>query len=50
LASVGRPLPGVEVRVVDPVTGEDLATSTVGELWVKTAASVAAPPRPQDRA
>jgi long-chain acyl-CoA synthetase len=44
LASVGRPLPGVEVRVVDPVTGEDLATSTVGELWVKTAASVAAPP------
>jgi long-chain acyl-CoA synthetase len=40
LASVGRPLPGVEVRVVDPVTKEVVATGTVGELWVRTEASV----------
>lgn len=32
--SVGRPLPGVEVRVVDPVTGADVAAGAVGELWV----------------
>ncbi|KZS62744.1 class I adenylate-forming enzyme family protein [Mycobacterium pseudokansasii] len=38
--SVGRPLPGVEVRVVDPATGADVAPATVGELWVKTAQSV----------
>lgn len=40
LASVGRPLPGVEVRVVDPVTGEPVPTGTVGELWVRTEGSV----------
>lgn len=40
MASVGRPLPGVEVRVVDPVTLEPLPTGSVGELWVRTAASV----------
>jgi acyl-CoA synthetase (AMP-forming)/AMP-acid ligase II len=34
--SVGRPLPGVEVRVVDPATGADVAPGTVGELWVNT--------------
>jgi acyl-CoA synthetase (AMP-forming)/AMP-acid ligase II len=38
--SVGRPLPGVQIRVVDPGTGEDVVTGTVGELWVKTEASV----------
>jgi long-chain acyl-CoA synthetase len=38
--SVGRPLPGVEVRVVDPATGEDVAPGTVGELWVHTAQNV----------
>lgn len=35
LASVGRPLPGVEIRVVDPDTLEDRPTGSVGELWVK---------------
>ncbi|HWS93593.1 MAG TPA: AMP-binding protein, partial [Mycobacterium sp.] len=29
--SVGRPLPGVEVRVVDPTTGNDVEPGTVGE-------------------
>jgi len=38
--SVGRPLPGVEVRVVDPATGNDVATGTVGELWVNTTQNV----------
>jgi acyl-CoA synthetase (AMP-forming)/AMP-acid ligase II len=38
--SVGRPLPGVEVRVVDPATGNDVAPGTVGELWVNTAQNV----------
>jgi acyl-CoA synthetase (AMP-forming)/AMP-acid ligase II len=38
--SVGRPLPGVEVRVVDPATGDDVAIGTVGELWVNTTQNV----------
>ena len=38
--SVGRPLPGVEVRVVDPDTGNDVDTGTVGELWVNTTQNV----------
>ena len=38
--SVGRPLPGVEVRVVDPATGDDVATGTAGELWVNTTQNV----------
>jgi long-chain acyl-CoA synthetase len=38
--SVGRPLPGVEVRVVDPASGEDVAPGTVGELWVNTTQNV----------
>jgi fatty-acyl-CoA synthase len=33
--SVGRPLPHVNVKVVDPVTEETLPLDTVGELWVK---------------
>jgi len=37
VGSVGRPLPGVEVRVVDPDTGTDVEPGTVGELWVSTA-------------
>ncbi|MBW0015251.1 class I adenylate-forming enzyme family protein [Mycobacterium sp.] len=40
--SVGRPLPGVEVRVVDPATGNDVEPGTVGELWVKTRQNVTA--------
>ncbi len=38
--SVGRPLPGVEVRVVDPATGSDVEPGTVGELWVNTTQNV----------
>jgi acyl-CoA synthetase (AMP-forming)/AMP-acid ligase II len=37
LASGGRPLAGVEVRVVDPVTLEDLAPGVKGEIWLRSA-------------
>ena len=40
VGSVGRPLPGVEVRVVDPETGIDVEPGTVGELWVNTSQNV----------
>ena len=33
--TVGRPLPEVEVRVVDPATGADLAAGEHGELWAR---------------
>jgi acyl-CoA synthetase (AMP-forming)/AMP-acid ligase II len=36
LASVGQPLPGVEIRIVHPTTGEDVETGVVGELWVRS--------------
>jgi acyl-CoA synthetase (AMP-forming)/AMP-acid ligase II len=36
VGSVGRPLPGVAVRVVDPATGIDVSPGAVGELWVNT--------------
>ncbi|SOX54234.1 long-chain fatty acid--CoA ligase [Mycobacterium ahvazicum] len=38
--SVGRALPGVEVRVVDPDTGNDVEAGAVGELWVNCAQNV----------
>ncbi|ORW24843.1 class I adenylate-forming enzyme family protein [Mycobacterium palustre] len=38
--SVGRPLPGVEVRVVDPATGRDVPAGAVGELWVNSPQNV----------
>jgi acyl-CoA synthetase (AMP-forming)/AMP-acid ligase II len=38
--SVGQPLPGVEVRVVDPATGNDVEPGAVGELWVNTTQNV----------
>jgi acyl-CoA synthetase (AMP-forming)/AMP-acid ligase II len=38
--SVGRPLPGVDVRVVDPATGIDVEAGKVGELWVNTTQNV----------
>jgi acyl-CoA synthetase (AMP-forming)/AMP-acid ligase II len=40
IGSVGHPLPGVEVRVVDPETGIDVEPGTVGELWVNTSQNV----------
>ncbi len=36
LLSAGRPVPGVEVRVVDPGTLEDVGTGEPGELWLRT--------------
>ncbi|MHB1518759.1 MAG: class I adenylate-forming enzyme family protein [Acidimicrobiales bacterium] len=42
LASVGRPLPGVEIRIVDPASGSDVSPGSTGELWVKRDPRVAA--------
>ncbi|QDH10758.1 long-chain-fatty-acid--CoA ligase [Nocardioides dongxiaopingii] len=36
LVSAGRPIPGVEVKVVDPGTLEDVAPGEHGELWLRT--------------
>ena len=36
LRSVGRPLPWLELRVIDPATGEDAAPGGVGEIWVRS--------------
>ncbi len=47
LASVGKPLPGVVVRIVHPTTGEDVETGTVGELWVRSDVAVV-PSAPSD--
>lgn len=35
-ASAGRPLPGTEVRVVDPATGTDVEPGELGEFWVRS--------------
>ncbi|MDB5968683.1 MAG: AMP-dependent synthetase and ligase [Hydrocarboniphaga sp.] len=35
LTTGGRPLPGNEIRVVDPQTGHDVAPGEVGEAWVR---------------
>ncbi|MER6151598.1 long-chain-fatty-acid--CoA ligase [Streptomyces hirsutus] len=37
LQSAGRPAPGVEVRIVSPATGLDVATGEVGEIWARSA-------------
>ncbi|CAB4933653.1 unannotated protein [freshwater metagenome] len=36
LRSVGKPLPWLELRVVDPATGEDAPVGGVGEIWVRS--------------
>ena len=36
LASAGLPIPGVEVRVVDPVTLDDVKPGVAGEIWFRT--------------
>ncbi len=36
LASAGTPLEGVELRIVDPVTFEDVTPGETGEIWVRT--------------
>lgn len=33
--SVGEPIPGVSVRIVDAQTGQDVAPGAVGELWLR---------------
>jgi malonyl-CoA/methylmalonyl-CoA synthetase len=33
--SIGLPLPGLDVRVVDPETLKDTAQGKVGEIWIK---------------
>ncbi|MBV9253442.1 MAG: long-chain-fatty-acid--CoA ligase [Actinobacteria bacterium] len=35
MRSCGKPYPWVELRIVDPETGEDVPTGAVGELWVR---------------
>jgi len=35
VSTVGKPLPGLEVRIVDPGSGEDLPEGEQGELWVR---------------
>lgn len=40
LASVGKPLPGVEIRIVHPVTGEEVDQGVVGELLVRSEVAV----------
>jgi fatty-acyl-CoA synthase len=34
--TVGRPLPGIQLKVVDPGTGRHLPCDTVGELWIRS--------------
>ncbi|MDT7723907.1 MAG: hypothetical protein QOI21_483 [Actinomycetota bacterium] len=36
LASAGVPLQGIDMRVVDPVSGEDVEPGEAGELWFRT--------------
>jgi acyl-CoA synthetase (AMP-forming)/AMP-acid ligase II len=36
LVSAGRPIPGVELKIVDPATLEELPTGVHGEIWLKT--------------
>ncbi len=45
LASVGKPLPGVEIRIVHPTTGADVEQGEVGELWVRSEVVVVADPQ-----
>jgi len=33
--TVGRPLPHVEVKIADPLTGDVRATGEIGEIWVR---------------
>ncbi|HEX4725706.1 MAG TPA: long-chain-fatty-acid--CoA ligase [Pseudonocardiaceae bacterium] len=36
IASAGLPVPGVELAIVDPVSGEHLGPNQTGEVWVRT--------------
>jgi acyl-CoA synthetase (AMP-forming)/AMP-acid ligase II len=37
LRSAGKPIDGVELRVVDPATGKTCTEGEVGEVWIRTA-------------
>ena len=41
LRSCGRPYPWVEVRIVEPSTGEDVPVGEVGELWTRSRQNMA---------
>ena len=41
LRSCGKPYPWVEVRIVDPDTGDDMAVGEVGELWTRSCQNMA---------
>ncbi|HVV36387.1 MAG TPA: fatty acid--CoA ligase [Acidimicrobiales bacterium] len=36
LRAAGKPLPGVELRIVDPDTNDDAAVGEVGEIWTRS--------------
>lgn len=36
LVSAGRPIPGMEVRIVDPATLEEVAVGSPGEIWLRS--------------
>ena len=36
LVSAGQPIPGMELRIVDPVTLEDVPVGEPGEVWLRT--------------
>jgi acyl-CoA synthetase (AMP-forming)/AMP-acid ligase II len=36
LVSAGQPIPGMELRIVDPVTREELPVGEPGEVWLRT--------------
>jgi long-chain acyl-CoA synthetase len=37
LRAAGKALPGVEIRIVDPDTGDDVGPGPVGEIWTRSA-------------
>jgi acyl-CoA synthetase (AMP-forming)/AMP-acid ligase II len=37
LASAGKPVPGVELRIADPITEQDVPAGQQGEIWVRSA-------------
>jgi acyl-CoA synthetase (AMP-forming)/AMP-acid ligase II len=36
LRSAGKPIDGVEIRIVDPASGKDCAEGEVGEVWIRS--------------
>lgn len=50
LSTGGRPLPGNEIRVVDPDTGRDLGPGQTGEAWVRGNTMIGYWNRPEETA